>query len=218
MKPFSVTQHRHGHRGRHAELAGWPPAGAWWCGTARRGSVGRAPDSADEDRVGRVPERVRQALGAGAVEVDRPPFFSLSRPSSLKIVNAFWQGKGAVTAKEFHQYNSEVTPLIRFPKAVYTSSETFVAQAELANYYKPLEAIVDDVNKKQKVLKASSFGNHNYSLGGCLPVGQLELDLRQFSSAKKSRPSKYCLREPTIKTSGIFGSYLLSPAIKMAMF
>src|SRR5206468_8872314 len=86
------------------------------------------------------------------------------------LLNAFWQSKGLVTAKEFHQYCSELTPLIRFPKAVYTNNETFIAEAELANFYKPINAEVvwkirDEMNT---VLETGSFGKKEYAIGNCL--------------------------------------------------
>ena len=103
------------------------------------------------------------------------------------LLNAFWQSKGLVTAKEFHQYCSELTPLIRFPKAVYTNNETFIAEAELANFYKPINAEVvwkirDEMNT---VLETGSFGKKEYAIGNCLAVGELKFDLRQITSARK---------------------------------
>lgn len=103
------------------------------------------------------------------------------------LLNAFWQSKGFVTAKEFRQYNSELTPLIRHPKAIYTNDETFVADVELANFYKPLNAemvwkIRDEMNT---VLATGSFGKKDYAIGNCLPVGELKFDLKKITSAKK---------------------------------
>jgi len=103
------------------------------------------------------------------------------------LLNAFWQSKGVVTAKEFHQYCSEVTPLIRFPKAVYTSNEIFVAEVELANFYKPLntELTWKIHNEANTILGTGSFGKREYVLGNCLAVGELKFDLKKITSAKK---------------------------------
>jgi hypothetical protein len=102
------------------------------------------------------------------------------------LLNAFWQSKNVVTANEFRQYNSEVTPLIRFPKAVYTNNENFAAEVELANFYKPLNAeiawrIYDETNK---VWGTGSFKKKEYAIGNCLAVGEIKLDLNQIASAK----------------------------------
>lgn len=103
------------------------------------------------------------------------------------LLNAFWQSKGFVTAKEFHQYNSELTPLIRNPKAVYTNDEIFIAGVELANFYKSLNAeVVWKIRDENKtVLSAGSFGRKDYVIGNCLPVGELRFDLKPITTAKK---------------------------------
>ncbi len=104
------------------------------------------------------------------------------------LLNAFWQSKGLVTAKEFRQYNSELTPLIRYPKAVYTNDESFIASAELANFYKPLrnaELIWKIKDAKNNVLETGSFEKSDYSIGNCLPVGEIEFDLKKIKSAQK---------------------------------
>jgi hypothetical protein len=104
------------------------------------------------------------------------------------LLNAFWQSKGVVTAKEFHQYNSELTPLIRFPKAVYTNDEIFTANVELANFYKPLygtELVWSIRDENKIVLETGSFGKKDYSVGSCLPVGELTFVLKKITKAKK---------------------------------
>lgn len=50
------------------------------------------------------------------------------------LLNAFWESKGVTTDSAFRQFCSPVTPLARFPKAVYQSGETFEAGIEIANY------------------------------------------------------------------------------------
>ena len=103
------------------------------------------------------------------------------------LLNAFWQSKGLMTAKEFHQYNSELTPLIRYPKSVYTSDEIFVAEVELANFYKPLNAeVVWKIRDENKtVLSTGSFGKKDFAVGNCLTVGELKFDLNKITSASK---------------------------------
>lgn len=103
------------------------------------------------------------------------------------LLNAFWQSKGFISAKEFRQYNSELAPLLRYPKAVYTNDEIFVAEVELANFYKRLSAEVvwkiRDGNKA--ILATGSFGKKDYAVDNCLPVGELKFALKQVTSAKK---------------------------------
>jgi hypothetical protein len=103
------------------------------------------------------------------------------------LLNAFWQSKGLVTPKEFHQYCSELTPLIRYPKATYTTDEIFVAQTQLANFYKAINAEVvwKIYDEKKLVLASGAFGKKEYEVGNCLPVGELKFDLKPIRSAKK---------------------------------
>jgi hypothetical protein len=103
------------------------------------------------------------------------------------LLNAFWQSKGLITPKEFRQFNSECTPLIRYPKAVYTNDEIFTAGVELANFYKPLntEVIWTIRDENKMVLGTGSFGKKDYVIGNFLPVGDVKFDLKQLSTAKK---------------------------------
>jgi hypothetical protein len=50
------------------------------------------------------------------------------------ILDAFWDSKGFVTPEQFRRYCSPTVPLLRMPKRVYTSAETFNAHAELAHF------------------------------------------------------------------------------------
>ena len=50
------------------------------------------------------------------------------------VLDAFWDSKGFVTPEQFRRYCSPTVPLLRMPKRVYTSAETFTAHAELAHY------------------------------------------------------------------------------------
>lgn len=103
------------------------------------------------------------------------------------MLNAFWKSKGFLTAAEFRQYCSEVTPLLRFPKAVYRNDETFVAEVELANFYRPMHAalnweIRDD---KKNLIGAGSFATRDYGIDNSQPVGNITVDLGKVPTARK---------------------------------
>jgi len=49
------------------------------------------------------------------------------------LLDAFWDNKGIITNESFRQFCSPVVPLIRFPKATYTTNETFRASVEVIN-------------------------------------------------------------------------------------
>lgn len=50
------------------------------------------------------------------------------------LLNAFWESKGLITAEQFRQFSSPVVLLARFPKAIYSNTETFEADLEMIDY------------------------------------------------------------------------------------
>lgn len=50
------------------------------------------------------------------------------------LLDAFWDSKGVTDAAIFRQASSPVSPLVRFPKAVYTNDEPLAATVEIANF------------------------------------------------------------------------------------
>jgi hypothetical protein len=102
------------------------------------------------------------------------------------VLNAFWQPKGFVTAGQFHRFNSELTPLIRFPKAIYTNQEHFTASVELANFFHPLQmaAVYWKIStEKGQTLHTGVFPQKNYPVDNGLPVGAIDYSLQNMSAA-----------------------------------
>lgn len=50
------------------------------------------------------------------------------------VLDAFWDEKGYINAKEFSQFSNEVVPLSRMEKFTFNNSETFKATVDVANY------------------------------------------------------------------------------------
>lgn len=50
------------------------------------------------------------------------------------LVNAFWQSKHVVEADWFRQFCAPVVPLANFPKAVYSTTEPYKVDLQIANY------------------------------------------------------------------------------------
>lgn len=50
------------------------------------------------------------------------------------LLDAFWEEKGYVNAKEFRRFNSETVPLARLTKRVFDSTEILDAPVEIANF------------------------------------------------------------------------------------
>lgn len=102
------------------------------------------------------------------------------------LLNAFWQPKGFVTHAQFRLFNNPLTPLIRFPKAVYTNDEIFSATVELANFLQPLkEAGVEWAIRKEdgKILAKGNFDSKDYPVGNKLEVGTIQYALGAISEA-----------------------------------
>ena len=102
------------------------------------------------------------------------------------VLNAFWQSKGFVTAEQFRHFNNALTPLIRFPKAIYTSNEHFIASVELANFLRPLQkaSVYWKIStEKGKVLRTGTFRKADYPVGNGLEAGAINFPLNTVSSA-----------------------------------
>jgi len=103
------------------------------------------------------------------------------------LLNAFWESKGAISAKEFRKFNSEVVPLIRFEKAVYVAGENFTASVEVANFFKEMPAqniswsidAADGTN-----LKKGNFENINLKIGNNLELGNINFPIQTATAQK----------------------------------
>ncbi len=133
-------------------------------------------------------ERVMKTKGMDGFQLLQMQDFPGQGTALVGVLNAFWKSNGFVTANEFKKYNSEVTPLIRFSKPVYNNSETFEADVELANFYKPLnnvELIWNIKDEAGKILKSGTFGKNNYAVDNGLQVGKISFVLNEITAAKK---------------------------------
>ena len=103
------------------------------------------------------------------------------------LLNAFWESKGAISAKEFRKFNSEVVPLIRFEKAVYESGETFTASVEVANFFKkmPNQKISWSINDATGTsLKKGFLENIDLEIGNNLELGNIDLPITTETAQK----------------------------------
>ena len=50
------------------------------------------------------------------------------------VLDPFWDSKGYITPAEFRRFCAATVPLLRMKKCIWTTDETFVAQAEVAHY------------------------------------------------------------------------------------
>lgn len=133
-------------------------------------------------------ERALKTKGFDGFQLLQMQDFPGQGTALVGLLNAFWKTKGFITAKEFRKYCSEVTPLIRFPKPVYTNNEVFEADVELANFYKPLKNAELVWNVKEEngaILKSGTFGKKDYAIDNGLQAGKITVDLAAIKTAKK---------------------------------
>jgi hypothetical protein len=133
-------------------------------------------------------ERALKTKGLDGFQLLQMQDFPGQGTALVGLLNAFWKTKGFLTTKEFKKYNSEVTPLIRYPKPVYTNNETFEASVELANFYKPMmntELIWNIKEANGKLLKSGTFGKQNFEVDNGLQVGKILYNLNEITTAKK---------------------------------
>jgi hypothetical protein len=106
------------------------------------------------------------------------------------LLNAFWESKGVVTPEEFREACSPLTPLARFPKAVYERGETFHATIEVANFFRdlpPSEVTWKVVDTSDREIAAGAFGPLPIPLGGNHEVGEITLPIPADDEAAQWR-------------------------------
>lgn len=107
----------------------------------------------------------------------------------IGLLNAFWDEKGYITARQFSRFCNDVVPLARIPKFVYTNNETFKADAELFNYSagplvnKGITWKITDA--KGAVLATGNFADKNYAVGSGIPIGNISFDLSKLTRASQ---------------------------------
>lgn len=103
------------------------------------------------------------------------------------LLDAFWDSKGVITAEQFRQFSAPVVPLARFPKAVYTNNEQFVATVDVSNYSnenlnnQPISwSLIDE-----KAIIASGKTEANMPLGYNSNLAQISTKLDHLTKATK---------------------------------
>lgn len=79
-------------------------------------------------------ERAMKTAGCSGFQLLDLHDFPGQGTALVGLLDAFWDSKEVTDAATFRQASSPVTPLVRFPKAVYTNNETFTASIEIANF------------------------------------------------------------------------------------
>lgn len=105
------------------------------------------------------------------------------------VLDAFFEEKGYVTAKEYARFCNSTVPLAKIPKFVYTNNETFRAEILLFHSGKtPLKNAVISwtiQNEKGNILSSGSFDPKTFENGNGIFVGNLSFPLTEIKEASK---------------------------------
>lgn len=104
------------------------------------------------------------------------------------LLDAFWDSKGVIDARQFRNFCSPVTPLIRFAKAVYTSGEEFRAQIEVSNYGEQAlvgQPVAWSVSDAGTMVHSGTLSACDLALGYNAGLGEIRVPLDGFATARK---------------------------------
>lgn len=114
------------------------------------------------------------------------------------VLNALWNEKGYVTAKEFTRFCNSTVPLIRTEKFVYNSNETLKAAAELFNYTRPMTTTINWklTDDRGRIVRQGVLNKRKYILANCQPAGEINIPLSTIKA-----PGKFNLQLSVPNTS-----------------
>lgn len=108
------------------------------------------------------------------------------------LLDAFWEEKGYVTAKEFRRFNNTTVPLARLTKRVFKSDEPFSIPVEAAHFGEcPLEnasIVFKVIDEHGNPLAAGQLPSRQLPIGKNIPLGKVNINISNLAA-----PGKYKL-------------------------
>jgi beta-galactosidase len=104
-------------------------------------------------------------------------------------LDAFWDPKSYVTADVFKSFCNTTVPLVRLPKRIYTKSERFNADIELAHFgAEPMKdaKVVWRIEGEPPLARGESEVS-TYPVGKNIPVGRISVDLTKAAAPGEHR-------------------------------
>jgi len=102
--------------------------------------------------------------------------------SFVGLLDAFWAAKPYAKDDEFKEFCNSTVPLARLSKLIYTSSERFEAEVELAHFgAAPLENTMVAWRIDDSPRPKGQWPAHNYPIGKNISVGRISVDLTKFT-------------------------------------
>lgn len=117
------------------------------------------------------------------------------------FLDSFWDSKGVADPSAFREVAAPVVPLVRMPKRVYTSNETFAGKVEFTNFsQKPLAAVSTkwELRSPEGLIAEGSLPAVDIPLGACHPAGEIQAAL---SSVTKPTEATLTLTASAAKNS-----------------
>lgn len=103
------------------------------------------------------------------------------------VLDAFWDEKGYIKAKEFKRFSNSTVPLLKVPKFVYTNAENLDAAVEVAHFGKAPLANASMIwtikNDAGAVLDKGKFEQKTLPIGNCIQVGNIHFSLKNIKKA-----------------------------------
>ena len=105
------------------------------------------------------------------------------------VLNAFWEEKGYITAKEFRRFCAPTVLLSRMDKFVFKNSETFKARVEVAHFgeypLKNMKTVWKIKDPYGKIISQGSLSEKDITIGNCQSLGEVSFLLRDLTKAQK---------------------------------
>ena len=102
------------------------------------------------------------------------------------LLDAFWEEKSYVTAKDFRKFNGETVPLARLYKRTFRSDEKFEVDVEIAHFgEKPIENVTPVwkiVDEKGKTAASGELTTLKIPIGKNISLGKVTADLSKLSA------------------------------------
>jgi hypothetical protein len=117
------------------------------------------------------------------------------------FLDSFWDSKGVADPSAFREVAAPVVSLVRMPKRVYTSAETFVGKVEFANFSQnPLTTVATkwELRSPEGLIAAGSLPLVDIPLGACHSAGEIQAAL---SSVTKPSAATLTLTAGAAKNS-----------------
>ncbi|NTD97563.1 beta-glucuronidase [Agrobacterium tumefaciens] len=103
------------------------------------------------------------------------------------VLDAFWDEKGYITAKEFKRFSNSTVPLLKVPKFVYKNNESLDASVEVAHFGKaPLVNATISWRIKDAagaILEQGAFDQKTLPIGNCIQIGDIRFALNSIQKA-----------------------------------